>query len=91
MRKGRGGRRGRDRRVGARLFSRAVRNIRVVVLMRVRSRHVVRVREWGELVLAGAVEHDLPADYVAAYITSVETVTDPKDERDRKERSALPK
>ncbi|MCF8506680.1 MAG: gamma-glutamylcyclotransferase [Caulobacter sp.] len=40
-------------------------------------------------VLAGAKEHDLPADYVAEHIEAVEAVEDPDTARDQKERAAL--
>jgi len=42
-----------------------------------------------ELVLAGASEHDLSADYVAACIAPVEATVDSNAARDAKERSAL--
>ena len=40
-------------------------------------------------VLAGCAEHGLPADYVAAYVQSVEATEDPDRTRDAKERAKL--
>lgn len=42
-----------------------------------------------ELVLAGAGEHNLPANYVAARIAPVEAISDPNAARDAKERSVI--
>lgn len=42
------------------------------------------------LVLAGAAEHDLPDDYVAAWIAPVEAIDDTNVARDHKERAVLP-
>lgn len=44
-----------------------------------------------ELVLAGAAEHYLPAEYVADCIEPVEAIVDLNAARDHRERSALPK
>lgn len=42
-----------------------------------------------DFVLAGATEHDLPPEYVAEYIQSVETIDDPDKARDTKQRATL--
>lgn len=42
-----------------------------------------------DFVLAGCAEHGLPADYVAAYVQSVEAVEDPDRTRDAKERAKV--
>ncbi len=42
-----------------------------------------------DFVLAGSGEHDLPPEYVADYIQSVEAIEDPNKARDKKQRAAL--
>ena len=42
-----------------------------------------------DFVLSGCAEHGLPADYVAAYVQSVEATTDPETARDARERAKL--
>ncbi len=42
-----------------------------------------------DFVLAGATEHELPPEYVAEYIQSVETIDDPDKARDEKQRATL--
>lgn len=46
-------------------------------------------RWYKDHVLAGAMEHDLPPDYVAEWIEAVEAVEDPDAARDREERAIL--
>jgi hypothetical protein len=40
-------------------------------------------------ILAGAMEHGLPEEYIAAFIRSVEATDDPDKARDEKERAAI--
>jgi hypothetical protein len=42
-----------------------------------------------DFVLAGAREHDLPPEYIAEYIQSVEAIEDPNKRRDKKQRATL--
>jgi hypothetical protein len=42
-----------------------------------------------DLVLAGGREHELPPDYIAKYIQSVEAIEDPNKARDKEQRVTL--
>ena len=42
-----------------------------------------------DFVLAGAGEHDLPPEYIAQYIQSVEAIEDSNKTRDEKQRATL--
>jgi hypothetical protein len=42
-----------------------------------------------DFVLAGGREHDLPPEYIAEYIQSVEAIEDPNKTRDKKQRATL--
>jgi len=42
-----------------------------------------------DFVLSGGREHGLPPDYIAEFIESVESVEDPDERRDKKQRATL--
>jgi hypothetical protein len=51
-----------------------------------------RLKPYGwykQFVLAGALEHGLPSDYIAERIESVEATDDPDKKRDKKQRETL--